>query len=94
MTCATEPLAPTVEECVRAAQGVVLLVADLLALQTVAPDDARQLSSAAAATLAPAAASMGRICSGCWPACPAEVVHTTGVSPRRRRTRPVTPDSP
>ena len=40
MTCATEPLAPIVEECVRAAQGILLLVADLLALQTVAPDDA------------------------------------------------------
>ena len=62
------------------AAGALLVVADLLALQTVAPDNARQLSSAAAATLAPSAASMGRICSGCWPACPAEVVHTAVVS--------------
>ncbi len=44
---------PTREERLRAALGVLHLVADLLDLQTVAPDFARHsLSSAASATLA------------------------------------------
>ena len=86
MTRPTGRPGPSVEQHLRAAQGTLPLVADLLDLQTVAPDFARcSLSSAASATLAALCRQHGEDLRALRDGLPAEVVNA---SAERRRARP------
>ena len=88
MPRATQTSGSTIEERLRSAQGVLLLLANLFELQTVAPDFPRRgMSEAASATLASLCRQHGEDLQRLREHLPADVVNDS-VASGRSRLRP------